>query len=263
MNKVSDIVGIVLAGGWGFLTEGRSKLVERVNGRAMVAYPVHLLHDELKLPKTLVVINPRYHLPIFEALDDYDRSHYVMQDSRTGTAGGVYLCLPNLGNAKTVVVLYGDMPFWKMSSIYALISEHIRKRAVLSMFSIDLSGPYGEHVKSFGRILRDSHGRILKACEPWQMTEADLSIATTVNPSAWVFNRKWLQDNIEHLPPHDKGDGFGHEYWLPDLVERAVTQGQTIAEVPLQDAREAFGINTALELETARQLYVEQHGDTR
>lgn len=254
---MKKVAGIVLAGGWGFLEEGRSKLVEKVNGKPMVSHPVRLLHDDLRLDQTLVVINPRYKLPIFEALGDYNRSHYIMQEFRSGTAGGVYLCLSNLNGAETVVVLYGDMPFWKASSINGLLQEHLRKRAVLSMFSIDLNGPYGHYVRAFGRILRDHRGNIIKACEPWQMTEADLNSATTVNPSAWVFDRKWLQDNIEHLPPHDKGDNFPHEYWLPDLVERAIKQGRTIVEVPLQDAREAFGINTVLELETARQLYRE------
>lgn len=260
---MEELAGIVLAAGHGSLVpaQHQTKLIEEVRNRPMVCRPVQLLRDELKLSPTLVVTNSRFGQQIRDAIKPHPQQWLIHQPERTGTAGAVLACLPSLRQlartSKHAVVLYGDMPCWQTSSISGLLQQHVANQATISMFRIDLRGAYGKHVQNFGRILHDESGRIMAVREPYEMTAMELAQACYVNPSAWVFDLSWLEKHLLLLKPHDKSDGFAHEYWLPDLVPVAVEQNRLVIEVDLPDAREALGINTLEELQEVRTLTTE------
>ena len=260
---MDQIVGIVLAAGHGSLvpTKHQTKLIEEIKSRPMVCRPVQLLRNELRLTPTIVVTNSRFGQQIREAIKPHPSQWLVHQPERTGTAGAILACLPSLRQlarkSKHAVILYGDMPCWRTESIATLIQAHLNRRATISMFRIDLRGTFGKYVKNFGRILHDESGRIIAVREPYEMTATELAQAHYVNPSAWVFDLLWLEKHLPLLKPHDKGDGFAHEYWLPDLVPVAVEQNCLVLEVDLPDAREALGVNTLEELQEVRTLTLE------
>lgn len=251
----NNYVGIVLAGGYGTLCNGRSKLIEPVNGIPMVCHPVHLLRHELGLT-TLVVVNTMYGEQIRSALSGHPQEQFVHIERRCGTAGAVAACFPVLRelDAQNVVVLYGDMPCFRIASIMKLVTEHQHQAAVISMFRIDLEKPHGCLVESFGRILYDDKGKIIAVREPEEMTVEELARTRYVNPSAWVFQRSWIEENISALTPHNKGDGFSDELWLPDFVTLAFGQGKKTAQIDLEDPREACGINNERELEQVHEF---------
>jgi bifunctional UDP-N-acetylglucosamine pyrophosphorylase/glucosamine-1-phosphate N-acetyltransferase len=255
---MKSVAGIVLAAGHGSVAtlQNQSKLVEVVAGEPMVRRPVQILRDELKLSPTLVVVNTRFGGQVCQALADHPADWFVHQPERTGTAGAVKECLPQLifdaADCDHVVVAYGDMPCWKPRTIANLVKQHIESDSILSMLRIDLRGEFAKYVENFGRILYDEHGDIIAVREPYEMTAEELAKARYVNPSAWVFDLRWLEEHLPHLEPHDKGDGFAHEYWLPDLVPMAVKQGRKILSIDLPDAREALGVNTLQQLEEVR-----------
>ena len=119
-----------------------------------------------------------------------------------------------------------------------------------------------ETVSQFGRILHDASGKIIAVKEPYQMDDTDHAQwqnCQRVNPSAWVFNVDWLMDNIQHLQPHDKGDGFAPELWLPDLVPLAVAQDKLVLELPLADYYEALGVNALSDLVRVRKIYRQRY----
>ena len=72
---------------------------------------------------------------------------------------------------------------------------------------------------------------------------------TTVNPSLYVFDRRWLYRNLHKVQPRDRNDGFAAEIYLPPLVGIAHNDGAGVTEVPLEDPNEALGINTKEDLE--------------
>lgn len=260
---MEKIVGIVLAAGHGSLVpaQHQTKLIEKVRNCPMVCRPVQLLRDELGLSPTLVVTNSRFGQQIHDAIKPHPQQWLVHQPERTGTAGAVLECLRSLQrfaqSFEHAVILYGDMPCWRTASVATLIRYHISHQATISMFRIDLRGAYGKYVQNFGRILHDESGRIIAVREPYEMTKAELAQACYVNPSAWVFNLPWLEEHLLLLKPHDKGDGFAHEYWLPDLIPMAVEQNCLVIEVDLPDAREALGVNTLEQLQEVRTLTTE------
>lgn len=249
---MGTVAGIVLAGGYGCLAQPtESKLVAVAGNQPIVRRPVHILSRELRLSPTMVVTNSDYDDQVRRVLADYELL-YAVQTKRIGAAGAVGLCLPQLQTQTDVVVLYGDMPCWKPNTIRNLLLQHLARRSIITMFRIDLRGSYGQLVRNFGRILYDAAGQLIGVREPYELTQAELAKTCFVNPGAWVFNMQWLRAQLPQLPPHDKGDGFPHEYWLHDLVPMALAQQQLITQVDLLDAREALGVNNVSELETVQ-----------
>lgn len=264
----TGVGGLVLAGGWGSVRGGRSKLLEPIdppNGLPMVVRVTRLLQNLVGSQSTHVVINHRYGTQIRHVLERHGMQQFVVQSDRTGAAGAVRESLPVIvrtgdPSLRHLLVLYGDMPLWRPISIARLLACHLATEgdAPISMFSIAIEVGCPEMVRRFGRILRDAQGTIIGIREPFCMESGELAVTKTVNPSAWVYDLSWLQEALPLLHPHDRGDGYTPEYWLPDLVEVAVRQGRHVNEVRLADPSEAMGVNTLEELQEVR-TYFAQH----
>ena len=262
----NNIVGIVLAAGFGTLDNRRAKVIETLdaNGRIPIIKPVVELVTRL-CGETAIVVNHKYGGEVIDELSSFDLD-VIYQVERSGTAGAVRACLPmweerlRATEPLHALILYGDMPFWDVTSISSLMEAHLSSGAVMSMFSVALDSNGSDcpdMVKNFGRILWDKNGNILGIKEPYEMTPEDLNSTTHVNPSAWVINLKWFKEVYHRLSPHSKNDGFSHEYWLPDLVPLAHNDKHTITVLPLHNKSEAVGVNTYYELSAARSLFSE------
>lgn len=258
------VQAVILAAGHGAIAPGRSKLIEAVGDKPMVSWIFDLVNRDLNIAPVWVVVNGKnqgFSEQVRQSLvaninNGHPKPSFVSQPERTGTAGAIGCVLPNIVNCGHILVLYGDMPCWQADSIARLVDSHLvaasSRGAVISMFSIQLGSSCPETVKAYGRILRDSSGEIIGVREPYEMTEDELAATRSVNPSAWVFDHRWLRANIAYLPPHSKCDGFADEHWLPELVPIAFKQGLTVNEVALDDPREALGVNTIEDLNQVR-----------
>lgn len=244
----SNTMAVVLCGGYGFITKSNTpKVVEAINNIPMSRIVFDILRNDMNIYPTLVVTNGHFGEQVRQTLND-NYGLFVEQPKRTGTGNAIELCLPiipkfesELGEKmRHMLVLYGDMPCWRPSSIAALLQSHIQnEKAVISMFSVN-----AKKYPSYGRILRDQKNRIIGISEPWQISKKELANAQSANPSAWVFDVVWLKKNIKKLQWHDKKDGFHQEKWLPDLALIAAKQNKTINEIVLKDGNEAMGVNT-------------------
>lgn len=262
--------GVVLAAGYGSLDGNTSKLVAPIgrNGSQcpMVCAPARLMRNGLGLPTT-VVVNPLYRDSIKDALTGIIEPHdLVVQPDRFGTAHAVEITLQHLAarngqSWRHLVVLYGDMPLWRTSTIQMLLEMHhdTRPTPAISHLHINLTESSLDTVRRFGRVLRDRSGRILAIREPHEMTAAEAAAVTMVNPSAWVFSVPWLSANLHRLQPHCKGDGYAAECWLPDLVALASEQEAPMLSIPLGDETEAVGVNNANEHAFAQRIMAERN----
>jgi bifunctional UDP-N-acetylglucosamine pyrophosphorylase / glucosamine-1-phosphate N-acetyltransferase len=249
--------GIILGGGWGQINPGRPKILEEitVNGKktTMANHIFEMLEYNLGLSPIYIVKNGHFGKQIQAAFPDY-RDIFVTQEKRTGTAGALKLCLPLLKGVENILVIYGDMPCWRPRTIANLLESHIyggwKKPPVISMYTVKAEG----RLEKYGRILRNSRGKIVKICEPYELTfETCGQKPESVNPSLWAMRTNWLQQNIGRLQPHFKNDGhFGEEEWLPDLVPMAVEQNEITNELGLYDHNEALGADGQEELQELR-----------
>ena len=184
---------------------------------------------------------------------------YVVQQEQLGTAHAVMVCQEAVGDAESVVVLYGDHPFVSSRTLKRLVELHSRAGEVLTMMTTTVPS-FGDWYRAYlywGRILRDAHGHIIGIREYKDAMESEREIIE-VNPALYCFDTKWLWNNIEQI----KNFNAKQEYYLTDLIELAVTQGHEIASMSLPP-EEAVGINTQEEREIAEEvLKKRQHAST-
>ncbi len=174
---------------------------------------------------------------------------YVTQFDLKGTAHAV-LSAKDAITAENFIVLCGDVPFTTKESITQLMDLHLKNQAKVSMFTCSLPNFENEYENflSFGRIIRDAEGRVIKIQEYKDCTD-EQKLITEVNPSIYVFNSNWLWDKLSNIDDHNSQ----HEFYLTDIVELAIADGQQIYSLPIS-AKEIYGINTPDNLEYARKI---------
>lgn len=258
------VAPIILAGGYGSFTmnwrdEKVPKVLEEVNELPLIIHVANVFWEYLHISDPFVVVNSTFGSQIAKIMKRHGfNAHYVVQEKRVGNAGAVELCLPAFAgtrfrHAEHVAVLYADMPCWRSKSVGSLINAHITSDAKMSIFLIDLNqSGCPSVVKKYGRVIYDEHGKLLGAYEPRELPTDVAMQATKVNPSAYVFHRRWLEGQLSHLDHHDPKDGFPTERWLPDLVHAAARQGSQVTMLDLEDPNEALGVNTLQELQEVR-----------
>ena len=174
---------------------------------------------------------------------------YVTQVDQKGTAHAV-LSAQSVVSADSFIVLNGDMPFTKKESLLKLIESHSTSKAVVSMFTValpNLENDYA-HFSSWGRIIRNETGKIIKIQE-YKDSSDEQKLITEVNTGTYMFNSRWLWDKLQKIGDNNSQ----HEFYLTDIIELAIRDGQFINSLTIS-AKEAYGINNPEDLEFARKL---------
>jgi len=145
------------------------------------------------------------------------------------------------GRAETVLVLYGDTPLVTHQTLKAMLAHHTRNKAAITFLTFRSDDPTG-----YRRILRDETGRVTGIVEHKEATSEQREI-TEVNSDILCFRDAWLWSHLEELQPK-RG-----EYYLTDLVELAVAEGEPVA-AQTADATEVMGLDDRVKLARAEAL---------
>ena len=171
-----------------------------------------------------------------------DRARFVYQAQRLGTGHAVLQARELLqGTVDRVLVLYGDMPLLRLSSLQQLVAVQESRKATMAMITIIRDNSQG-----FGRVLRDGDGRVLRIVEEPEATPEQLQVRE-LNAGIYVYDADFLWTHLPQVKPSaEKG-----ELYLTDMVELASSAGLTVADLVLDDPAEAMGINTRVDLADA------------
>lgn len=239
---MKNIQALILAGGKGVrLNAEKPKVLYQVKNKPMILYCLESL-KKAGFEKPVVVIGFKGE-EVKKVLKN--SVSYVWQRKQLGTGHAVLKAKRALSKAKTVLVIYGDMPFWRPETFKELIKRHQKEKATLSLVSVKFENP---SFFQYGRIVKDKKGHLLKIVEEKEATEKEKKIKEC-NPGCYLIERKWLFKNLPKIKKHPNG-----EYYLTDILEMAVSQGQKITLVPISDWREAVGINTKEQLKLAEEI---------
>jgi bifunctional UDP-N-acetylglucosamine pyrophosphorylase/glucosamine-1-phosphate N-acetyltransferase len=219
------------------------KVLVPLKGKPVITY---LLDEVAKLkdaPPPVIVVGYKSTMVKEELGKQYK---YALQRDQLGTAHAVWSAASCI-TEKNVLVLYGDMPFIKKTSLKKLINLHNSQEGVISMFTSfvpNFEGPYA-HLKTFGRIIRNQFNAIVKIQEYSDASESEKKIKE-INPGIYLFNSEWLWNNIDKI---DNNNALG-EFYLTDIVEVAIQEGETVHSATI-NPKEILGINTIKQLEQA------------
>jgi bifunctional UDP-N-acetylglucosamine pyrophosphorylase/glucosamine-1-phosphate N-acetyltransferase len=249
---VTGSVVVILAAGQG--TRMRSavpKLVHPLCGRPMLEWPLAAARDA-GADRVVVVDNPSRQLePLLNGL-----AVLAIQPEPLGTADAVWAAAAQIDPAATVIVINGDVPLIKASTLRALADAHAQSGAAATMVTAVLDDPTG-----YGRVVRAPDGtveRVVETKSSGDATAAELHIRE-VNTGIFAFDGAALLHALEQVGT-DNAQG---ERYLPDVLPILRAHERTVLAFELDDPVQTLGINDRLALAQvealAQQLIHERH----
>ncbi len=240
---------IILAAGKGKrMGIDKPKVLASLKDKALIEYLLDSVIETKIDKKPIVVVSPDNYDIISENLKNYNLE-YAIQKEQLGTGHAVESAKDLIDeNVEKVVVLYGDHPFIKSSSIKNLASLEISSLAIMPTKVKD----YNDWRKNFyhwGRIIRNNNNDIEKIVEFKDSGDEEKKVLE-VNPGIMAFNKSWLFENLSGLD----NDNKQKEYYLTDLVKKSFAQNKKIKSINIEP-EEAVGINSKEELSLAYKVY--------
>ena len=237
-----NIVAIVLAAGKGTRMQSRlPKVLHRILGKPMIWWTARLLKN-LGLD-SFWVVSDKAKKDIQQALKSYVDIKYIIQKKRLGTGHAVKIALPKIVGYSNVLILHGDSSaFFQPKTIASLINFHKKQKANISILTLKKNNSDGS-----GVIIRDKNKNVIGNIE----TKSKQFQNCEVNVGVFLFNRDWLEKNINQLQPKKES---GNEYILADIINIAGEQKAKINTQPLKNSWEKTHINTPEQLKRANEL---------
>ena len=228
---------IVLAAGKGArMRARRAKVLHRLAGRTLIERVLRSA-DALSATTTTLVVGHESDA-IRAALACHPHLRFVRQEPQLGTAHALLQGLPVLDGVNgNLVVLSGDVPRLRPTTLTALLETHERSGNVATVLTATLERPYG-----YGRILR-SDGEIVGIVEETDATPEQRAIGE-INGGIYVFSIEPLFDALIQIPEA----GPKHERYLPAIIPMYRRRGLRVGTFAADDPDEIRGINSQTEL---------------
>ncbi|TFY99580.1 bifunctional UDP-N-acetylglucosamine diphosphorylase/glucosamine-1-phosphate N-acetyltransferase GlmU [Ramlibacter rhizophilus] len=237
---MSAVDVVVMAAGKGTrMKSRRPKVLHRLAGRALLDRVVESAGG--LQPRRLVVVTGHGAEEVdaaarqFAAAAGVADCRTVLQSPQLGTGHAVQQALPQLGEDGVCLVLNGDVPLIEADTLRELVRACGGER--LALLTVDLADPTG-----YGRIVREG-SQVRAIVEHKDASEAQLRIAEVYTGFMAVPNRL-LRGWLGRL----RNDNAQGEYYLTDVVQLAVQDGQPVVALRTQDPLQVEGVNSPLQL---------------
>jgi len=168
---------------------------------------------------------------------------WVEQREQLGTGHAVQQVASYLQATDKVLILYGDVPLTRLSTLTRLLE--CAADTDLALLTVTLADPTG-----YGRIVRNKHGAIEGIVEHKDASAAQREI-TEVNTGMLVASGDALTRWLSAL----SNDNVQGEYYLTDIVAMAANEGVTIAATQPDQVSEVEGANNRVQLAALERAY--------
>ncbi|HET6611652.1 MAG TPA: bifunctional UDP-N-acetylglucosamine diphosphorylase/glucosamine-1-phosphate N-acetyltransferase GlmU [Kofleriaceae bacterium] len=235
-------IALVLAAGLGTRMHSATvKVLHEVAGKPLIAWAVDAAIDAGARRVVAVLGHQR------ERVDEFLASRYggkatvevAVQAEPRGTGDAVRAALPAMTgepDEAVVAILYGDAPLVTEGLLASLCAACQRSPAGMAVTATE-----PPHPVAYGRLVRDSRGRLARIVEHVDATDDERAIAE-VNAGIYAIRLGRLREDLRHL----SADNAQGEIYLTDLAARAAARGG--AEVVRAPWEEVMGINDRVDL---------------
>jgi bifunctional UDP-N-acetylglucosamine pyrophosphorylase/glucosamine-1-phosphate N-acetyltransferase len=176
---------------------------------------------------------------------------FAVQEPQLGTGHALLQAEPFLkGATGTLVLLSGDVPLLRASTLAKLVETHRARNAAATVVTAVVPDPAG-----YGRIVRQE-GRIAAIVEHKDASAEQREICE-INSGIYAFDIAPLFGALRDI---GSSNAQG-EYYLPDLVTIYRNRGLTVETVTLEDSREILGVNARKELADVASILQERKND--
>jgi bifunctional UDP-N-acetylglucosamine pyrophosphorylase/glucosamine-1-phosphate N-acetyltransferase len=238
-----DISVVILAAGQG--TRMRSslpKVLQPLAGRPLLEHSIAVA--ESLNPNKICIVYGHGAEQVLEHFDGRDVD-WVLQEPQLGTGHAVQQAMPSLQADDVVVIMYGDVPLVRRTTIENLANAAETGPAILTVIEDEPAG--------YGRIVRDPAGAVSAIVEE-KDADDDQRRIDEVNTGLLACPVKQLGPWLDAL----SSDNAQGEYYLTDIVASAVADGVRVAAVTADSSTEVMGINDKLQLAVAEAAYRER-----
>lgn len=224
---------IILAAGEGKrMKSARPKVLQPIAGKPMLAHVIATAR-ELE-PAAIHVVYGHGGEQVRAAFDDQPDLVWAEQVQQLGTGHAVQQAMPEIPDAATVLVLYGDVPLIRSHTLQRLLNTPGR----LAVLVAEPDDPTG-----YGRIVRDAEGRVAAIIEHKDADESQRRIRA-VNTGIITAESTALHRWLSQLS-NENAQG---EYYLTDIFAFAADEYTPAEMVLVADPMEAEGANDPWQL---------------
>jgi bifunctional UDP-N-acetylglucosamine pyrophosphorylase/glucosamine-1-phosphate N-acetyltransferase len=232
-----DVHVVILAAGQGTrMKSALPKVLHPIAGRSMIEHVLNVANAVAPVTTTLIVGHQAE--TIKERLRNRVRLDFVVQEPQLGTAHALQQAEPILaGRTGTVVLLSGDVPLLRPSTLERLLAAHLNARAAATVVTANVERPYG-----YGRIVR-ANGRIARIVEERDASPAERQVRE-INSGIYAFDLAPLFDALRSIAAANAQG----EYYLTDLIGVYRRRRRPVETLLVDDPWEVRGVNSRTEL---------------
>lgn len=243
-----NLTVVILAAGLGTRMKSRkAKVLHRAGGKSLVQHVVDTALGLTSAERVFVVVGHQ--------ADEVRRAvttpgvRFIEQKEQKGTGHAVMVGRDALeGLDGYLMILYGDSPLLRVETLRRLIEQAESGEGAGVLISAMMDDPYG-----YGRVIRDSRGRVRHVVEQKAGTPEQLAVREA-NMGIYCYRADLFWKHVGEIGT----DNPAGEYYLTDMVEIFNGAGHAVEALQIEDAREALGINTRLELAEVDRLFRER-----
>ena len=185
-------------------------------------------------------------MAIVEQREQLGTGHAVLQSRPVFAVG-------KRGAPSWYLILNGDTPLLRETTVRELLRVHEAERATVTILTAVLADASG-----YGRVVRaHSAERGVSRIVEDRDANAEEQTIREINAGTYVVDGEFLFSALEKLDPSNAQG----EYYLTDIIHRAVEQGRRVAAVVLDNPDEGLGVNTRRQLAAAEQVVRQQIRD--
>lgn len=238
MINNKKVFAIIMAAGKGTRIGAidKPKVMFEVAGKPIIGWaiePFQELKKEGLIDRVITVVG-FYGNQVIDYLGD--KSEFVWQKEQLGTGHAVRQAENLIADEDGItLIVNGDHALYTAPTFRKMIQTAAERNLTLAFAVVNTPNRFG----SYGRITRDSAGKVLGVVEVPEATEEQLKIPER-SPSVFAVDNKWLFSALKRIPL----SAVKKEYYVNTIVELAIEDREKVETVELENGDEALGINT-------------------
>ncbi|MEX0671884.1 MAG: sugar phosphate nucleotidyltransferase, partial [Candidatus Babeliales bacterium] len=211
-----NVQALVLAAGKSKRCQtGRNKLAEKMCGQELILYPTKLL-SSMHIATTVIVGHQQESIRALIAQEHDNEIECVTQPAQRGTADAV-ACSQDSWTKEHILIINGDIPLLRRSTIEDLYKKHIKTQATVSF----VTAHYDQASECYGRVI--TKGKKTTVIEAAEFTE-DPTIFCCISAGIYLIRKDFLLKEIKLIKP----SAISQELYISQIINKAQEQKETI-----------------------------------
>jgi bifunctional UDP-N-acetylglucosamine pyrophosphorylase / glucosamine-1-phosphate N-acetyltransferase len=242
--RSTDTSIVILAAGKGTrMRSNLAKVLHQAGGRPLIDHVLRACQP-LKPAQILAVVG--HQAEDVGAVVTALAGQTVVQQPQRGTGHALQVARRAIRrSAKFALVVSGDAPLLRASTLSTLLETHRRGEAAATILTAELDDP-----TDYGRIIRDSEGRVQSIVEEDAATPDQRAIRE-VNSSIYCFTLEKLWPCLAALRP----ENAHRELYLTDAIALLRARNERVLAQIAPDPQEILGCNTRAALADVDRIF--------